>query len=84
MTSDSNIHIPALGEEIAQVEERVEPIGKITPTLPQYRPSVFASQGISKKNIPNRHGLRPASDSAPAWSRRESLSIRTISGVGHE
>jgi hypothetical protein len=52
-------------------------VGQIAPA-PQR--NVFASPGLSKKNIPNRHGLRPASDIAPAWSVREKVSIKTITG----
>jgi hypothetical protein len=65
-------------EDQACQKEEAKPIGEITPA--QYRPNIFASQGISKKNIPNRRGLRPASDLAPAWSVRETLSIKTIAG----
>jgi hypothetical protein len=54
-----------------------EYVGQIAPA-PQR--NVFASPGLSKKNIPNRHGLRPASDIAPAWSVREKVSIKTITG----
>jgi hypothetical protein len=54
-----------------------EYVGQIAPA-PQR--NVFASPGLSKKNIPNRHGLRPASDRAPAWSVREKVSIKTITG----
>jgi hypothetical protein len=66
----------------AYAEPNGEPIGEIkpAPTLPQYRGDWRGSQGISKKNIPNRRGLRPASDLAPAWSVRETVSIKTISG----
>lgn len=46
---------------------------------PAYRPNVFAST-LNRRHIPNRHGLRPANDAAPAWSVRETLSIKTIGG----
>jgi hypothetical protein len=65
-------------QHFADQEPGSKPIGQITPA--QYRPNVFASQGISKKNRPNRHGLRHASDLPPVWSRREDLSIKTIAG----
>lgn len=47
------------------------------PTAPAYRGNVFASQGLSKQYIPNRRG--PRAD-VPAWSVRETLSIKTIGG----
>jgi hypothetical protein len=43
-------------EHFAEPEPTEKYIGQITPA--QYRPSVFASPGISKKNIPNRRGPR--------------------------
>ena len=49
------------------------------PTAPAYRGNVFGKP-LDPKRIPNRHGLRPANDAAPAWSRRESVSIKTIGG----
>jgi len=48
-------------------------VGEMTP--PAYRPSIFASQGLSKRYIPDRRG--PRAD-VPAWSVRESVSIKTI------
>ena len=51
-----------------------EYIGQITPA--QYRPDVFATT-LSKKHIPNRRGLRA---DVPAWSVRETVSIKTIGG----
>jgi hypothetical protein len=65
-------------ESQASGQEESKPIGQNTPA--QYRPSVFASPAISKKNIPRRQALRPASDLAPSWSVRETVSIKTISG----
>jgi hypothetical protein len=50
-------------------------IGQITPA--QYRPSVFASPGLSKKNIPSRRGQR---DDIPAWSVRDKASLKSLSG----
>jgi hypothetical protein len=43
-------------QHFAEQEPSAKPIGQITPA--QYRPSVFASPGLSKKNIPNRRGPR--------------------------
>jgi hypothetical protein len=65
-------------QHFAAPEPKVEYVGQITPA--QYRGDWRAGEGLSKKNIPSRHGLRPASDSAPTWSHRESLSIKTVSG----
>jgi hypothetical protein len=65
-------------QHFAEQERSSKPIGRITPA--QYRPSVFASPGLSKTNIPNRRGLRPAADMAPAWSVREAVTIKTVSG----
>lgn len=70
----------AVRQHFAEVAPKEQYIGQIVPS--QYRPSVFASQGISKKNIPNRRGLRPTSDAAPAWSVRETVSIKSIAGGG--
>lgn len=68
-------------ENQAKEQEEAAPIGQITPA--QYRPSVFASPGISKKNIPSSRGLRPASDLAPDWSERpEGFGIKHIAGGG--
>jgi hypothetical protein len=53
-------------------EKEDEYIGHITPA--QYRPSVFASQGLSKKNIPNSRGTRT---DIPDWSIRKTLSFHT-------
>lgn len=51
-------------------------IGQITPS--QYRPNVFESQGLSKKNIPNRRGQR---NDIPAWSvKPDGHSIKSIGG----
>lgn len=61
----------------AAQEPKVEYVGQITPA--RYRGDWRVST-LNKKNIPSRHGLRPASDSAPTWSLRESLSIKTVSG----
>ena len=72
MTNDSNIQIPAFGEDNAKAEESAEPIGQITPA--QYRPSVFASQGLSKRYIPTRRGTRL---DIPAWSVRENPTFFT-------
>lgn len=74
MTNDSNIQIPAFSEESAEAEESAEPIGQIAPTLPQYRGDWRASSGLSKKNIPNRRGVRL---DIPDWSVRSSVSFHT-------
>jgi len=47
-------------------------IGQIVPA--QYRPNVFASPGLSKKNIPSRRGQR---DDIPAWSVRANPTFQT-------
>lgn len=52
-------------------------VGQITPA--QYRPNIYASQGLSKKNIPNSRGMR---NDIPNWSVRETVSIKTIGGGG--
>lgn len=75
---DCSAEVRVRFEEKLNIKPDEKLIGQITPA--QYRPSVFASQGISKKNIPNRRGLRPVSDSAPAWSVRETVSIKSIAG----
>jgi hypothetical protein len=64
-------------QHFATPEPKVKYVGQITPV--QYRGDWRATT-LNKKNIPSRHGLRPASDSAPTWSLRESLSIKTVSG----
>jgi hypothetical protein len=51
-------------------------VGQIVPA--QYRPNVFASQGLSKKFIPSRRGQR---DDIPAWSvKLDGHSIKSIGG----
>ena len=51
-------------------------IGQIVPA--QYRPNVFASPGLSKKNIPSRRGMR---NDIPAWSvKPDGHSIKSIGG----
>jgi hypothetical protein len=63
-------------ENQERAQEDSKPIGEITPA--QYRPSVFASQGISKKNIPNRRGTRL---DIPDWSQRpEGFGFKNIAG----
>lgn len=47
-------------------------IGQITPS--QYRPNVFESQGLSKKNIPRRGGMR---SDIPDWSKPDQFSPTT-------
>lgn len=47
-------------------------IGQITPA--QYRPNIFASSGLSKKNIPNCRGTRT---DIPDWSVRETVKFYT-------
>ena len=59
-------------EHFASLEPGSKPIGQITPA--QYRPSVFGSQGISKKNIPNSRGTRI---DIPEWSVRKDVSFHT-------
>lgn len=55
-----------------------EYVGQIVPAATR---NVFAGSGLSKKHIPNRHGLRPASDLAPAWSvKPDGYSIKSIGG----
>jgi len=63
-------------KHFASKRPKPEYVGEITPA--QYRPSIFASQGLSKKNIPNSRGTR---DDIPAWSVRETVSIKTIGRV---
>lgn len=48
-------------------------IGQIVPA--QYRPNVFASQGLSKKNIPSRRGMR---DDIPTWSKPDNFSLKAV------
>lgn len=56
-----------------------EYVGQITPA--RYQRNVFEGQGLSKKNIPKRGGLRPESDAAPAWSvKPDGYSIKSIGG----
>jgi hypothetical protein len=63
-------------EHFAQPAPKEKYIGQITPA--QYRPSVFASDRISPKNIPNRRG--PRAD-VPAWSvKPDGYSIKSIGG----
>jgi len=51
-------------------------VGQIVPA--QYRGNVFASPGLSKKNIPSRRGQR---DDIPAWSvKPDGHSIKSIGG----
>ncbi|MFK3741411.1 hypothetical protein [Massilia sp. TN1-12] len=57
---------------IAAQTPKMQYIGEITPA--QYRPNIYASQGLSKKNIPNRRGQR---NDIPAWSVREIGSSQT-------
>lgn len=65
-------------EHFASLEQSSKPIGQITPA--QYRPNVFASQGLSKKNIPNRRGTR---NDIPAWSvKPDGYHIKSVSGGG--
>lgn len=47
-------------------------VGQITPA--QYRPSVFASPGLSKKYQINSRGMRV---DIPSWSMRDRVSFRT-------
>jgi hypothetical protein len=56
----------------SELEPSAKPIGQITPA--QYRPSVFVSQGLSKKNIPNRRGTRL---DIPEWSVRGDVVFHT-------
>jgi hypothetical protein len=42
---------------------------------PAYRPNIFASQGLSKRFIPDRRG--PRAD-VPDWSVRDTVTIKTI------
>lgn len=63
-------------QHFAEQESGSKPIGQITPA--QYRPNVFASQGLSKKNIPNRRGMRL---DIPEWSvKPDGYSIKSIHG----
>jgi hypothetical protein len=63
-------------QHFAEQEPSNKPIGQITPA--QYRPSVFASPGLSKKNIPDRRGMRL---DIPDWSRRpEGFSLKGVAG----
>lgn len=57
---------------IASQAPKKQYIGQIAPST--YRPSVFASQGLSKKNIPNRRGQR---NDIPAWSVRDAARFHT-------
>jgi hypothetical protein len=65
-------------EEKLSIEPEEGPIGEIkpAPTLPQYRGN-WRGSTLSKRNIPNSRGLRPASDLAPAWSVRQDVSFHT-------
>ena len=61
-------------QHFAALEPKERPLGQITPT--QYRGD-WRKGSLSAKNIPSRHGLRPASDAAPAWSVRENPHFHT-------
>lgn len=66
-------------ENQAHEQDESEPIGQITPA--QYRPSVFASPGLSPQYRINSRGLRPASDAVPTWSQRpEDFGFKNIGG----
>lgn len=69
----------AVRQHFAEDLPKEQYIGQIVPA--QYRPNVFAGQGLSKKNIPSSRGLRHASDETPAWSRRpEGFGFKNIAG----
>jgi hypothetical protein len=73
---DCNPSLRGWFENQERENEEATPIGEITPA--QYRPSVFASQGISKKNIPNSRGTR---SDIPTWSHRpEGFGLKNIAG----
>lgn len=78
-TSDGKI---ACGADARRYYSSLAPEGDqptAEPTAPAYRGNVFGKP-LDPKRIPNRRGLRPANDAAPAWSVREKLSIKTIGG----
>lgn len=61
---------------IAAQAPKKQYVGQITPA--QCRPNIYASQGLSKKHIPNRRGQR---NDIPAWSvKPDGHSIKSIGG----
>lgn len=66
----------AVRQHFADVAPKEQYIGQITPA--QYRPNIFASSGLSKKNIPNSRGTRT---DIPEWSQRpEGFGFKSIAG----
>jgi hypothetical protein len=72
-TSSGHIELTEYSKRHFERQKPKEPyVGQVT--APAYRPNIFASQGLSKRFIPDRRG--PRAD-VPAWSMRESLSFQT-------
>jgi len=72
-TTASTIDVTeSVREHFAALAPKEKYAGEMTP--PAYRPNIFASQGLSKRYIPDRRGLRA---DVPAWSVREATSFKT-------